>query len=195
MTPDDLISLRRKLREWIIVRQVSLPALAKACGVSVKALGEFFADGPLADDQALYLHSYLHFEKEEEKDLEGRLERGEYVPLEDKFRILQYELKKNYGLIWPLHRPFMELARYKRQLELKHMEERAKMELLKRHAALIEHWRLVFPDGSSYWDWKKKLGAYQKKALARGAKPYGARKGNDISPRRRSPSPHLPWRG
>lgn len=156
----DLIALRKKLREAIVVHQIRLPEIARGSGVSSKVLGEFLSDGDLDEQRAMYLHSWLYYQREAvEKDV-GRMERGEYVPLSTQFRVFKAELRREYNVAWWLERDFMKLNQRRRLLELAHMEERCKAEFLKAYADKIHRLHIRFPDGLSYWRWKAKLGKY-----------------------------------
>jgi hypothetical protein len=177
----DPIGLRLKLREAINVHQIGIYTIAKGSGVPAPVLGEFLADGPLAEDQALYLHSWLHYKREAMAEDVRKLERGVNVSFLDRFRILAHELIADYNVQWYASRDFCKLSEARKRVELLHMEECLKGHLLKRYAVFIAREHVRLPDGCTYWKWKEILLNHANKAFAAGRRsgPYGPWPGDD----------------
>jgi hypothetical protein len=195
MLPDDLVSLRTRLRERIIVHQNTFPWIAKRCGVPARMLAEFMADGPLPEPQATYLFSFLHFENIEDEVRKKRIVNNHLPGFAHRFRLFRLELENRYGLRWKIDiREFENKSRPQQMIEIKHMEERLKAAFLERNQKFIAWHNLTFSDGHSYWQWMEKFNASQEEARRWRPGSEGPGPGNaDTTPIRRSS--RISWRG
>lgn len=165
----DLIDLRAKLRRALNVDQISFGEIVKKTGVTPTRLGAFLADGPLDDQQAMYLHSYLYFdEREHEETVRKLTEAPRFVGPWPRFWALWRELSREYDIVWTVPREFFRDALPRRKMEYKRMEDRAKAELLRKHEWLIRQLHIKLQDGQSYWQWRDRIRAYKDRQEAGG---------------------------
>jgi hypothetical protein len=132
------------------------------------------------------------------------LESKERVSYANQFRILERELRTLYAVKWYRKADFMQLPLYRRKVELIHMTERLKVELLKCYAGFIKRYNVRFADGCTYWQWKQHLGeiANKKGQVAWRGRSTRPRAGNNYqteSPRPPAATVQRPrslsWRG
>jgi hypothetical protein len=196
----DLVELRKKLRQTLVIHQVRLPAVSKGCGLSTAVLGKFLEDGPLDDQQALYLHSWLYYQREAtERTVEKLVTRSGPVSYVERIQAYEKELRR-YGVRWKLDKAFQYFSEPKRRILVLHMDDRCKLELLKLNAQVIRRFRIVFHDGQSYWQWlailRKNENREAVKAWRAGFEAPGHSYNNppvDL-PRARRPTHRLRWR-
>lgn len=185
-----------KLREAIQVDQLKLPVIMKGSGLSRAVLGDFLADGMLAEQQALQLHSYLYYREEEFQEKQEKLNTGKgWVKLWERWNLMRREAKKEFNILWQSGKNFRQLSVEQQRTELRHLEERLKAELIYANKELIRQRNIRLQDGQDYWFWKGKIDAYKASPPARRPRPTGARSRDGSILPARGARPPLPWRG
>ena len=158
MTGIDQADLRRRVRERLLVNQISAFKIAKEAGVPREVIGSLLAGDQMPEGYALALHSYIYY-REQAEDAEQEVA-GE---VREKFLVREYELFCREIIKFyhkkPKHpeREFRSAKRKARRIMVNELEQFCKFMLLQRYKNLIERNRLKLSDFDNYWNWKRKV--------------------------------------
>jgi len=157
VTSDELDTLRTKLRYAVQAEQIRINVIGKGCGLSVNELSAFLYGAiPLGPQEALQLHSYLHYRNaDEEEKVRKRTaqEPDKFHHRYKQFQALRIELKRGYGLIVEYEGLFKDRTVREQQAEIRELDRACKRQLLKMNPGL----KIKLSDGHTYWQWKAQV--------------------------------------